>query len=72
MAWWQWPFFCLGVASAFSLAIALATVAPQLVRGAARVLPTILGRSSAAPKLCDAGLVTAIEAQVQSSLLKPG
>jgi hypothetical protein len=61
MAWWQWPFFCIGVVTAFSLAVALAITAVHLARGARGALATILGRSGIAPNRPeprDTGLVT--------------
>jgi hypothetical protein len=64
MAWWQWPFFCIGVVTAFSLAVALAITAVHFARWAGGALATMLGRlgrSGAAPNRPeprDTGLVT--------------
>jgi hypothetical protein len=50
MTWWQWPFFCLGIVTALSLALILAVTALHLLRGVWAVMTTVLGRLSAAPK----------------------
>jgi len=37
MAWWQWPFFCLGIAAVFPLLVAVAVIASHLVHEVRRV-----------------------------------
>jgi hypothetical protein len=67
MAWWQWPFFCLGIAAAFSLAVVLAAMT---VRWMGLVFTTTtLGRSSTAlkqPEPRDTDTATSTEAPVRS------
>jgi hypothetical protein len=56
MAWWQWPFFYIGVATTFSLTVVLTVVALYRIRAAAQ-----RARSDAAPnrpKTHDSSLAT--------------
>ena len=64
MAWWQWPFFGLGVVAALMLAAALAIVgAPQLLRGAERILRRPRGRPEQ-PQQMETSVVPPTEGRV--------
>jgi hypothetical protein len=63
MEWWQWLFFCLGVATAFSLVVVLVGV---VVR---RIFIIIIGQSDAAPRQPeppDTDLMASTEAPIRS------